>query len=91
MQMIINEILRKHHVIDNGVSKAIFETLDPMIQNTIRKEISLAEMASSAMSGMMANPEYQDMSNTMMANCSIGMAMKMLNALEELRDSDNAH
>lgn len=93
MQKIINQILRDNNVIDTGISKRIHETLDPMIQSTIHRELNLAEMASKAMEGLLANnsSEIIGMENSDIAKHAIGCAMELLTQLDKMRGSGNAH
>lgn len=91
MQQIINKILRDHGAIDNGISEVIHNTLDPMIQATIHKELNLAEIASKAMQGMLANPAYEDMGDEELVKICIDCSIHLLAGLDDLRGKENAH
>ncbi len=87
MKKIINKILRDRNVIDNGISDVIFDTLDPMIQSTIARELNIAEVASKAMQGLLANPDMSDTSKAQITMISYEYALDLLNHLDDVRNS----
>lgn len=91
MQKTINSILRDHGIIDNGVSEVIAQMIEPLIHQTIRNELNLAETASKAMQGMLASRDSSELSDGEIVTCSVNIAADLLSTLEAMRDKKLAH
>ena len=93
MKSIIKSILHDHGVLDIGIADKIEQQLDPMIQQTIWHELNLAEIASKAMTGYLANnaTEVMCMDYHDIAEHSVNSAIALMQKLDEVRNKDNAH
>ncbi len=90
LEKTINSILRDHQMIDTGVSKAIADAIEPLIQETIHHELSVSQFAGMAMQGMLANPDMSDTGMKQISSISIEYAYDLMDGLYAERNKKRA-